>query len=122
VIVPAGSEPETWDVYQIKKFAQNLTTNQKAQIEASFRRILVALVRRGVPLRNWYLVTPLNPTLDNLLDWFAKIPEEAVTTLADEKDLKLTDAEEAQIRAWLSTSAHDSSCTIAHRPSCSERC
>jgi len=103
VIVPAGSDPETWDVYQIKKFAQNLTTNQTAQIEASFRRILVALVRRGVPLRNWYLVTPLDPTLDNLLDWFAKIPEEAVTTLADEKDLKLTDAEEAQIRAWLST-------------------
>src|SRR6266545_2919480 len=60
VLVPTDADPETWDVYQIKKFAQNLTSNQKIQIETSFRRALVGLVRRGVPLNDWYLVTPLD--------------------------------------------------------------
>ena len=61
VIVPAAADPQKWDVYQIKKFAQKLDTNQKGQIEKSFRRVLVALVRRGVPLNDWYLVTPSTP-------------------------------------------------------------
>lgn len=101
VIVPNQINPKTWDVYQIKKFAHNLTSSQKGQIEASFRRILMGLVRRDVPLNNWYLVTPLDPTLENLLDWFKEVPEEAIKALAADKDLKLTDTEEGKIRAWL---------------------
>lgn len=103
VIVPNEEDCQTWDVYQIKKFAQNLTANQKSQVEASFRRVLVALVRRGVPLNSWCLITPLDPTLDNLLDWFSKMPEEASKALAADKDLKLTGAEKKEISAWLTT-------------------
>jgi hypothetical protein len=29
IIIPAASNPEKWDVYQVKKFAQNLTSGQK---------------------------------------------------------------------------------------------
>jgi hypothetical protein len=101
VIVPAAADPEKWDVYQVKKFALNLDASQKRQIEASFRRVLVALVRRGVPLSDWYLVTPLDPTLPNLMDWFNKIPAAAIKTLVDDRDLDLTEAELQQIRAWL---------------------
>ena len=63
MIVPANADPEKWDVYQVKKFALNLDASQKNQIEASFRRVLVALVRRDVPLNDWYLVTPLDPDM-----------------------------------------------------------
>jgi hypothetical protein len=101
VIVPAAADRRKWDVYQIKKFAQNLSANQKGQIEKSFRRVLVALVRRGVPLNDWYLVTPLDPTLHNLLDWFNQVPEEAIETLANDEDLKLSDIDLGQMRAWL---------------------
>jgi hypothetical protein len=101
VIVPTETGPQTWDVYQIKKFAQNLTANQKGQIERSFRRVLVGLVRRGVPLNDWYLVTPLDPTIDNLLDWFSMLPEQAIETLANDEDLRLTSAEIARMRGWL---------------------
>jgi hypothetical protein len=103
VVVPSEADPKKWDVYQIKKFAQNLNANQKSQINKSFRRVLVALVRRGFPLSDWYLVIPLDPTLNNLLDWFNQIPEEAITALANDKDLKLSDAEVLQMRAWLET-------------------
>jgi hypothetical protein len=100
VIVPTETTPETWDVYQIKKFALNLTTGQKTQIKDSFKRILLALVRRDVPLNNWYLVTPLDPTLENLLDWFKQMPEEAIAELTADPKVALTDEEKATIRAW----------------------
>jgi hypothetical protein len=100
VLVPTDERPEKWDVYQIKKFAQNLTANQKSQIEDSFGRVLVGLVRRGVPLNDWYLVMPLDPTLDNLLDWFNDMPEKVIATLFADEKLALTDEEKSQIRAW----------------------
>lgn len=101
VIVPT---PENrWDVYQIKKFSQNLTSNQKGQVEDSFRRVILALVRRNVPLNNWYLVMPLDPTLDNLLDWFQALPQNEITAMATDPEIGLTEQEKLDIHAWLAT-------------------
>ncbi|MCO1593831.1 hypothetical protein M8C17_01475 [Micromonospora sp. RHAY321] len=103
LIVPANTDATRWDVYQVKKFAQNLDSSQKRQIEKSFERILVALIRRRVPVNDWYLVTPLDPTLDNLLDWFNDVPEKALETLARDTTLELAEIELQQMRAWLET-------------------
>ena len=99
IIIPAAN-PEKWDVYQVKKFATNLTASQKGQIEKSFRSVLVGMVRRGVPLNDWYLTLPLDPTPENLLDWFKGMPGAGRGSPADTK-LKLTDSEFNQIEAWL---------------------
>ena len=101
ILLPVSDEPAQWDVYQVKKFASNLDANQKGQIEKSFRRILLALVRRKIPLRHWYLVTPLDPTLHNLLDWFKDMPARAVQELTKDPKVKLTPQELDDINAWL---------------------
>ena len=68
-------------MYQVKKFARNLTSGQKAQIVESFGRVLVGLLLRNVPLSDWYLVLPLDPTLENYLEWLKGMPEEAIDKL-----------------------------------------
>jgi len=100
VLIPATEAPEPWDVYQIKKFATNLTEGQKTQIAKSFSRLLVGIVRRGVKVNDWYLVMPLDPTPDNLT-WFATVPEEAIKIARAAKRSPFTDEEEATARAWL---------------------
>lgn len=102
VIIPAPSDPQMWDVHQIKKFADNLSASQKSQVEKSFGRALVGMVRRNVPLNDWYLVMPLDPTLDNLQDWFDEMPGRAIEALATDTDLALTAPEVEQIEAWRS--------------------
>ena len=103
IIIPAAANPEKWDVYQVKKFARNLTSGQKAQIVESFGRVLVGLLRRNVPLSDWYLVLPLDPTLENYLEWLKGMPEEAIDKLRKDKKLnpQLTDEEFERIQAWL---------------------
>lgn len=100
VLIPATEAPEPWDVYQIKKFAANLTAGQKTQIEKSFSRLLVGIVRQGFKVNDWYLVMPLDPTPDNLT-WFATVPEEAIKIARAAKKSPITDEEEATARAWL---------------------
>lgn len=115
VIVPrdiGGSV--VWDVYQVKKFALNLDDSQKRQVEKSFRRLMVGLVRRGLPLGDWYLVMPLDPTIDNRQDWFDKLPGEVIDDMfsdtpklpisAEERQQPLTSDEQALIEAWRQTS------------------
>ncbi|WP_327097126.1 hypothetical protein OIE68_45935 [Nocardia vinacea] len=110
VIVPRDVGGSTvWDVYQIKKFALNLDDSQKRQVEKSFRRLMIGLVRRGFPLGDWYLVMPLDPTTDNL-SWFEKMPDTVIDDMfaenpklaisAEERDKPLTIDEQAIIRAW----------------------
>jgi hypothetical protein len=103
IIIPTAANPEKWDVYQVKKFARNLTSGQKAQIVESFGRVLVGLLRRKVPLNNWYLVLPLDPTLENYLEWLQGMPEEAIDKLKKDKKLnpQFTDEELERIQAWL---------------------
>jgi hypothetical protein len=100
IIIPAATDSQKWDVYQVKKFAQNLTAGQKKQIVKSFGRALVGMLRRKVPLNDWHLVLPLDPTLENL-DWLADVPNEAVAVLKKDKKLALTEAEHDKIRSWL---------------------
>ncbi|MEV5210882.1 hypothetical protein AB0K35_25740 [Micromonospora sp. NPDC053740] len=100
LILPVAANPQLWDVYQIKKFALNLTSGQKGQIQASFRRALVALVRHGLPLNDWYVVMPLDPTPDNVT-WFNAMPATAYAELEADADLALTADELGRIREWL---------------------
>jgi hypothetical protein len=101
IIIPATDDPRKWDVYQVKKFAANLTPGQKGQIEKSFRSVLVGMVRRGVALNDWYLTLPLDPTPENFLDWFEAMPEDQLKVLRTDTKLKLTDSEFKQIEDWL---------------------
>lgn len=50
---PNPTAPKTFDVYQIKYFHGRLTASQEGQVEKSFRRLLIGLVRRGIPLADW---------------------------------------------------------------------
>jgi hypothetical protein len=102
LLLPVEHDPHRWDVYQIKKFAQNLDANQKSQIEASFRQVLVAF--RASPAETQQLVRrdAAGPTPPNLT-WFEKMPEVAYTALAADEKLALTTKELRQIRDWLDT-------------------
>lgn len=59
-------DPDTVDVYQIKKFAENLKYNQKAQIEKSWRELSATTAELHVKINSWHLVMPLDPTNENL--------------------------------------------------------
>jgi hypothetical protein len=110
VLVPNGLASAIFDVYQIKYFHQTLSASQKSQIEKSFRRLLIGLVRRNVPVADWYLVMPLDPTTDNLLDWFNTMPDKVIAEMLDDakftqiekKQEPLTAAEKDKITAWRS--------------------
>jgi len=100
LLAPHPDENASADVWQIKKFATNLTSSQKSQIEDSFRRVLVGLVRRNVPLADWYLVMPLDPTLENHSDWFQKMPDSVIAAMFDDNELALTGPEKQAITEW----------------------
>jgi hypothetical protein len=100
--MPSPEHPDRWDVYQIKKFAQNLSANQKGQVEKSFGRALVGMLRKDVPLANWYLVMPLDPTLENLQDWFDELPAKAIEAVRTDAELALTDDELGRVEEWRS--------------------
>jgi hypothetical protein len=100
VLVPSQKAPGSWDVYQIKKFATTLDESHKRQIEKSFRRMLVALARQGVQVEDWYLVMPLDPTLENRLDWFQSMPAKAISAVSSDRELALTTDEQHKISQW----------------------
>lgn len=103
LLTPHPEDATHSDVWQIKKFAANLVESQKGQIEKSFRRVLIALVRRGVRLADWYLVMPLDPTLENALDWFNAMPERVIAEMFADAELALTEDERARIKDWRET-------------------
>lgn len=104
VIVPATENAEPWDVYQIKKYSANLNASQRAKIVDSFSRMLLGMVRENLPVNDWYLVTPLDPTvITDLRGWFAILPEKAIAQATNLKKNPLTDDEEATVRDWLDT-------------------
>lgn len=96
VLIPSTAAPEPWDIYQIKKFATNLEPGHKTQIEKSFSRLLLGIVRRGFKISNWYLVMPLDPTPDNL-NWFADLPEKAIKLAKKAKTNPMTVTEEGPL-------------------------
>lgn len=99
VLVPRDQPSGSFDVYQIKRFALNLTDSQKGQIDRSFRRLLISLARKGVAAADWYLVTPLDPTPENL-DWFLKMPDRVIEELFADVEAALTEPERTAIQQW----------------------
>ncbi|MCU1642822.1 MAG: hypothetical protein JWN03_3097 [Nocardia sp.] len=63
-------------IYQVKKFAANLTNSQKRQITKSFNRVLDTSNNEGWAITQWHLVCPLTPTPGNL-NWFVGLTENA---------------------------------------------
>jgi hypothetical protein len=106
VLAPNPDNPGVSDVYQIKKFALNLELPQKKQIERSFRRFLIGLVKRDYALGDWYLVMPLDPTPENQ-DWFESMPGEVIAELFDDPKSDLSGIQRDQIALWRdSTESH----------------
>lgn len=71
-------DAETVDVYQIKKFAENLKNSQKAQIENSWQEISATTAVLHVIIKSWHLVMPLDPTNENLR-WAKELVEPSGT-------------------------------------------
>ncbi len=92
-------------MWQIKKFATNLDSSQKRQIEDSFARVVVGPCRKHVQLGDWYLVMPLDPTKENFFEWFESMPDRVIHRMNDDAALALTDAEKDVIREWRSNPA-----------------
>jgi hypothetical protein len=66
-----------WIVDQIKYFHSNLTASQKRQVVDSLETVQAFAAERGATIVEWHLVTPLDPTKENRLDWFSDITEDA---------------------------------------------
>ncbi|MFF9818973.1 hypothetical protein [Streptomyces sp. NPDC014006] len=60
-------------VLQVKKFAENLKASQKRQIEKSLKRLTTYAQAQDVRVSRWDLVTPLDPTKENL-QWLQGLP------------------------------------------------
>lgn len=73
-------DAETVDVYQIKKFAENLKSSQKAQIENSWQELSTTTAELHVKINSWHLVMPLDPTNENL-KWAKELVEPSGTEL-----------------------------------------
>lgn len=63
VYVPLGDNRV--EVYQVKKFAENLTSGQKTQIKNSYTRIKEYAKDRDWSIEAWHLTLPLDPTPEN---------------------------------------------------------
>lgn len=71
-------DAETVDIYQIKKFAENLKNSQKAQIENSWQELSATTAVLHVIINSWHLVMPLDPTNENLR-WAKELVEPSGT-------------------------------------------
>ena len=71
-------DAETVDIYQIKKFAENLKNSQKAQIENSWQELSATTADLHVKINSWHLVMPLDPTNENLR-WAKELVEPSGT-------------------------------------------
>ncbi|MDF3283239.1 hypothetical protein QNM97_10295 [Gordonia sp. L191] len=69
VFVPLSDDRVLRDVYQVKKFASNLTNSQKRKIRASFEELLKTAEAEQWEISSWSLVLPLDPTPANEA-WF----------------------------------------------------
>ncbi len=54
VFVPLSDDRKLRDVYQVKKFAENLTSSQKRQIKASFNKVLKTADDKQWKISSWF--------------------------------------------------------------------
>lgn len=77
VFVPG---PSGWgkerEVYQVKRFCENLTSSQKRKIKKSFERVVQASANEGWRITKWHLVMPLDMTSQNF-GWLDTIVADA---------------------------------------------
>ena len=59
-------------IYQVKKYAANLTSGQKRDIRQSLEKMLAYTKSSGYQVREWHLVMPLEPTKENVV-WFEEL-------------------------------------------------
>ncbi len=69
VFVPLSDDRALRDVYQVKKFASNLTNSQKRKIRTSLEELLKTAETERWEISSWSLVMPLDPTPANEA-WF----------------------------------------------------
>lgn len=72
VFVPTASDLSSRDIYQVKRFAENLTSSQKRKIARSLEKVVATANEEGWTITSWFLVLPLNPTPPNIT-WFAAL-------------------------------------------------
>ncbi|MFE3290569.1 hypothetical protein [Rhodococcus sp. NPDC059234] len=70
VYVPLGDDRV--EVYQVKKFAENLTSSHRGQILKSYKGIKDYAAKRGWSIQAWHLTMPLDPTPEND-EWFEEL-------------------------------------------------
>lgn len=64
------------EIYQVKKFAANLSDGQRTQIANSHKRIQEYAKDRGWTIDRWHLTLPLEPTPENT-EWFDELEKTA---------------------------------------------
>ncbi|WP_125461338.1 hypothetical protein [Rhodococcus erythropolis] len=72
VFVPDAADWSRRDVYQVKRYAENLTNSQKRKIAGSLREAIKTAEKEKWTISSWWLVLPLNPTPGNLA-WFTEL-------------------------------------------------
>lgn len=65
------------EVYQVKKYAENLTSSQKREITRSYKRVIAASLKEGWKIAKWHLVMPLDLTDHNLANWLKELTADA---------------------------------------------
>ncbi|WP_123926639.1 hypothetical protein [Gordonia oryzae] len=76
IFVPLDAHRRRRKVFQVKRFAANLTSGQKEKIEGSFNRVVESARAEGWAIESWTLVMPLDPTPGNE-GWFAEFTTSA---------------------------------------------
>lgn len=64
--VLVNNEDQSISVYQVKRFAQNLSAKQKQSIVKSWETLQNYIAEEEIEVREWHLVMPLDPTNENL--------------------------------------------------------
>lgn len=65
------------EVYQVKKYTENLTSSQKREITRSYKRVIAASEKEGWKITKWHLVMPLDLTDHNLANWLKDLTFQA---------------------------------------------
>lgn len=66
VVVPVSDNPHIVDIYQIKKFYQPITSDNKTKIAKSITRFMETVEKEGLAVRQWHLTLPVNGSADDL--------------------------------------------------------
>lgn len=75
VFVPTAADWSRRDVYQVKRYAENLTSSQKRKIVGSLRRAIETAETEKWTISSWWLVLPRNPTPSNIA-WFRELKKD----------------------------------------------